>query len=230
MNTKFLIVGSYRSGTTLLNEALFNHPDLKVTFEAFHEDAKSGNVLWRDELGIELSKTQDFTKIVFDNFDGCKILYHQLPSSDPLWRFFLKSGVKVIHVVRDNIAEIVVSFLACHQNGIWQNRSGLDIQEKVKIAPEDLHNRIKSVESKMNDFTAILDGSLVIKYNTMVNHWQATVNKVCDYLNVSRLVLPQTTQKRTRPLDSVLSDIESHRVYFRGTPYYKFFSKPIPLM
>lgn len=34
---KYIVLGSWRTGSTVLHESLEKHPDIKITYEIFHE-------------------------------------------------------------------------------------------------------------------------------------------------------------------------------------------------
>lgn len=231
---KFIIVGCYRSGTTLLNEALFHHPNLTVTFEAFHENAIEGNVKWRKQPFGEI---REFIENTFKQYDGFKILYHQLPVDNEAWKHLLNPEIKVIHVIRKNIAETASSFMLCRKNGLWQNRGEFsDVETKITseemldIEPKVLEQKIKLIETKIEQFKRLLNDALIVDYGELVADWDNVIKSVCEFINVPCINLPKTTKKRTKPLKYVLKNYPSHLDYFKGTPYQGFFQKEIPMM
>ena len=140
--SKFIIVSSFRSGSTLLNEGLSQHPNLNVTYEILHENSSAGNVLWRNDFAVPFGLNEKFITAATNKFDGFKILYHQLGASHKLWDYFL-SNYKIIHLIRRNMAETIVSFISCRNTNIWQRRSpeSLDFSP-VKIEPLELFKKI----------------------------------------------------------------------------------------
>lgn len=225
--SKFIIVGSFRSGTTLLNESLASHPALSVTFEAFHENSLAGNVLWRDSAPVPFSKGRDFLDYVLSVYDGFKVLYHQLPPPNPLWDYIFKKNIKIIHVVRENLAEIVVSFMLCHKSGVWQNRDGCEpFEETIVIDPVIMEEKIASIEKSCNEFSCLFPLVYTVYYENMIKSWEETIRSTCDFLEIDYFPLPQITKKRTNKLKAVLANFKDHQAYFKATPYAKYFETP----
>ena len=67
--SKFIIVSSFRSGSTLLNEGLSQHPNLNVTYEILHENSSAGNVLWRNDFAVPFGLNEKFITAATNKFD-----------------------------------------------------------------------------------------------------------------------------------------------------------------
>lgn len=221
---KFIILGNARSGTTLLNEALAKHKSIRVTYEALHENAQEGAVSWRDNFDIPFAKNEEFLNALFKKFDGFKILYHQLNYDHLLWKYFEKNNIKKIHIIRKNLAEIAISLILCKKSNIWQKtKKDKELNETLLIEPAKLKADIIGIENYINLYLKFLPCDLIVYYEEMINDWDNTTGEICDLLKITRIQLPKTLFKRTQPLNSVLTNFDEHKEYFKNTPYEHFF-------
>ena len=228
MKPKFIIVGSQRTGTTLINESLSFHSELNVTFEALHEDPQKGNTAWRENYNFKNDK--DYIRHLFENYNGFKVLYHQLPTSHSLWKHI---DCQVVHVTRSNLAEIVVSRELCLRSNIWQNRTNKSFSkgnEPVFISPKSLEEKMNELEVKKLQFKKFLTqfDTKTVKYEEIIDNWDVFIESICKFLKIKNEKLPQTTKKRTKPLTKVLSNFDEHKSYFKGTSFEKFFQTDCP--
>lgn len=96
----FVIVGSYRSGSTFLQTLLDHHPRLRCAGEVFHP-----NPLVRKQaalyLGLPLFQGQSQYLGAITAQEGIKVTYPQLAQL-PNWRDQL-SGHRILHLIRNPI-------------------------------------------------------------------------------------------------------------------------------
>ena len=133
---KFVIVGTQRTGTTLIRTTLGNHPDIRCLGEVF----KLGKKPYREEggywkfsrrnLGTRIGaivaparSTNEFLNSLFDNSDaaavGFKLMLSHCEQRPYIWPILTDLGVMAIWVRRANALKTLVSRRTAAASGIY---------------------------------------------------------------------------------------------------------------
>src|SRR5262245_54207185 len=127
---KFIILCHPRTGSTLLIEALGNHPAIRQGMEIFNPilEGRATYVDWRKATLPELYGRRDsYTNAIgyldgqrfdlsllaqrfFRDFDGTKIMYDQLPLRSPVWPYLQSLDDLRVIILQRNYVESALSF------------------------------------------------------------------------------------------------------------------------
>ena len=269
---KYIVLGSWRTGSTVLHESLEKHPDIKIAYEIFHEESSvetSGmtdisdvmnNLFGKRKFDIEknpfyykhnklnhnvLSKlkgnylclNQPLHKIIdyiFDKFNAFKIIYAQLNIDDNIWNYLLSiKDLKVIHTVRQNYFDILVSVLFAYKTNIWQkteiNQKILD--KKIIIDRHFCDAFFNLTEFETEHYISFFSNhsNIIIDYNSLFS-WDSTIKKVQKFLDVRHIELPTKYYKRTdRKIKNLIENYKELSDYFKNTKWKNFFDGNILL-
>ncbi len=262
---KYIILGSYRSGTSTVNESLCQHPDLKAAYEILHpncydevggipnyrsvmkslygiEQFQVQKSIWKsrfyppdeDWIGIphwRLVENVDLKKLfdwVFERYNGFKVMYQQLDRSSPSWDYFLgMPELKVIHMVRRNYLESLVSYLLAHRTNVWNitPQEPKCSDEPLYLPPRCCRMYFEYMEFEIEHFTYLFEDHdcLTIEYETLFQ-WDHTINSVQEFLGVKPIKLPSKYAKRTdRSMQALISNFDELREKFKDTRWSHFF-------
>jgi LPS sulfotransferase NodH len=221
--TKFVIFTLPRTGSTLLSKSLNKHPEIFCDDEIFHfsfRDYFSAHQFrfWKIRF---LSKKVNYIinypgtffrlKNYLDEFytnapnedfkaRGFKLMFYQTKYTPGLLSYLKKNNVKVILLLRENILRNALSDLRARSTGIYHNESQI---EPVLSGLPKLHVNTGLLQKKMNSITdqnkkladVVKDmDHTKIRYEDFAD-WDNTMNRLTDFLNVSRQKLSAGTKK-----------------------------------
>ena len=216
--TKFIIYGSARTGTTICLSLLSKHPDLVAEHEilnAYHAQSKKDFNELYSTIGLSHTPPLFFPNRSIENvaaikcktanrkFYCFKLLSGQLEPEEE--RAFMHkriaSGWKVIHVRRDNLLEVAISYYIAFSN-LHDSSSWFGAKSKrTHIEPSGLIDLLNRFESELNEQTRTLENqphlSLVYENDYLDS---ARHQKVCDdifeYLGMPNSTVSSTLEKQ----------------------------------
>ncbi|MEH2069543.1 MAG: sulfotransferase [Nostoc sp.] len=241
---KFIIVGYSRTGSSLLQFALREHPEIEMYGElfSFKEEVRKntpvGNSSYLDGTDAAL-----FLKdTVFCERDrqkqksvGFKILYYQAREDNEArkaWKYLLsQKDIHVIHAIRQNLLECLISREVAMQTEQWL----LEKSSKTKfveIAPFRIEvERCKCFFESVFAWREWATRSfqdhpfMTVEYEADIClAYQETMNRIHDFLSVSPYHAPMPLQKQAqkKPRDQVCN-YDELKEYFQYTLFSEFF-------
>jgi hypothetical protein len=212
--TKFVIFTLPRTGSTLLSKTLNKHPEIFCDDEIFHfsfRDYFSVNqfrfikipflpkkinyVVNYPATYLRLPSFLDkyFTNKKGENCKaiGFKLMYYQTLYTPGLISYLKKNNVKIILLLRENILRNALSDLRARATGIYhhqddneEQRSGLS---KLNVDTDALKQKMNNIVRQNQKLEAIVKDMDYVKiyYEDFAN-WDVTINKIADFLDVSR--------------------------------------------
>src|SRR6478735_4733427 len=230
--TKFIIFTLPRTGSTLLSKSLNKHPEIFCDDEIFHfsfRDYFSPNQFRFIKIPF-LSKKLNylinypfilaripgflnkyFTNKKGENFKarGFKLMYYQTFYTPGLIKYLKKNDIKVILLLRENIFRNALSDLRARSTGIYHNQEDNEEQRlglsKLNVDTNVLKARMDNIvhqNKKLEDIVHDMD-YIKIRYEDFTD-WDGTMNKISDFLHVSRQPV-KAGAKKLNP--DVLSDM-----------------------
>jgi len=165
---KKLVVGtSPRTGSTLLVDSLWQHPEIVSAHEIFNPRVGDRPEGW----------------------NLCKV--HSVNVDDPqFWELLCDRGVTVLFLYREDIDRQLWSWGHALETGRWVMERD-DLRIKFEMPPRQWMLEMIELAEKVFRPRA----SMVLSYEKMVGNWDATVEKVLDLGNWSRTVLPMARRR-----------------------------------
>jgi LPS sulfotransferase NodH len=162
---KFILLGQGRSGSSLITEALAEHPDVRVAGEVFHADEKGRRLAFEGLNGdgpCGASEAQYYRdgadawefleRVVFRapspggvRAAGFKMFYlhaRRNPAEKRAWSYLIANDdVRVIHLIRENMLESYISLRVAFLTGEWERLKGTNTQRKeqplLRLEPKE---------------------------------------------------------------------------------------------
>ena len=134
---KFVLVGTQRSGTTLLSEYLASHPDIHMGRELFKVSGEGRNVdadSYRySERSVE-AFLDDFFARRLEGVRACgfKVMADQLQRYPAILEYIREQGIVCIYLERLNIVDTALSRLLARKRNVYHS------EEQRSFAPETL--------------------------------------------------------------------------------------------
>ncbi len=235
--TPFILSGSGRSGSSLLEHSLKQHPQIRMYGELLKNNSRfqiDGRRYLKGEDGASFLQYVFSTRYSGEvGGVGFKFFYNHAredPSATTVWRFIAENReVRIIWIKRNWFAQLV-SLVAATQSGVWwvQNRPGEDPPE---VPPFDLtmqrcERYFSNREKWTRQLTTEIQGHAVLKieYDDLCSSYFETIQDALDFLELSRIitVMPTKKQRLLEPHQQVLNYSEL-KSYFTGTRYEVLF-------
>jgi LPS sulfotransferase NodH len=216
---RFVAIAHARSGSTLLLNALREHPALRVYGELFQEEEEHrGHGCWEaGEIYVDgtdgpahledrIFRRRDDPELVAIGF---KLLYNQArePATRGVWRYLIdQPELRVIHLTRERPLEAFVSMCEAGSSGHWA--VGIDEEppppiQPIRIDPEECLAFLDSLYAHRAWVRHAFRRHEVLElsYERLVDDFDATLREVQVFLQVPPQPLPALLRRQgTRPL------------------------------
>lgn len=212
--TKFVILTLPRTGSTLLSKSLNRHPEIFCDDEIFHfsfRDYFSPNqfrflkirflpkkINYIINYPVTYLRLGDFLNKYFSNKSnenfkarGFKVMHYQTFYMPGLIDYLKKNDIKIILLLRENIFRNALSDMRARTTGVYHNQnenkevtSGLPKLNVDTIVLKNKMDHIVEQNKKLEQIAQHMD-YIKIRYEDFAD-WNNTMNKIFDFLNVSR--------------------------------------------
>jgi hypothetical protein len=265
--TSFFVLSAPRGGSTYLSGLLQSHPNIVCYNELFKRDKCHFNYpFFPDENDPEILQIRDhgpakfLNKFVFrnylDNFSavGFKMLYPQFLDSqfaDVKKQLLKNKKIKIIHLVRTNYLQRLVSQKTAETSGKWFQLDPVYLETLVKnelvkkeasVELAELKGKplqfnldfqetlafFEQSEKNLADMKYVIHGHpvLEISYESLTAHHSEECNRILDFLNTGKIPLYSRLKKQ---IDLKMSDIiinfETLKKSFSHTKWSFFFEE-----
>lgn len=245
----FIIVGMPRTGSTLLQTTLAQHPQIKMYGELFHKvkaEREGSHAINNDGSKTFFNEENDdaidfLRKNVWNeknskygavglklfgervNCVGTEKLYLRLKEAFP--------SLKFIHIERSDLLACWVSRAAAERTGQWVDSSIKDIAGNNKnvndlrvsadpIALESFFQSYIEVNSFLRSDFFPRANYLHVDYEQFSGAFEAVSMSIFDFLGLPRIsVQPAIRKQRQLSAQDQIQNIEDVRRYFMGTKY-----------
>jgi len=200
--TKFIITGQGRCGSNLLKFALKKHPHCSVIGEYFNKNVyddvfeEDGNV--RAEKYF--SNVQPKKRCI-----GFKIFAHQgtRRPAKSVWKFLSdpKNNVHVIHLLRSNRFERILSYEVARKTGAWlykEEKLHDYLSLKIKHSPrwwQKAFEKDKRIDKEVESFFQDVP-YLRLTYEDLSDDWDNCMAAIQKFLHLKVRPLPKTLKKQ----------------------------------
>ena len=216
--TKFVILTTQRSGSTVLTRTLDEHPEIFCAGEVFME-TKTGmhHPEWHfpewsiiSKKGSKLNKVVNYVnfklnavnhiKAFYANSQGAKakgfkLMYSHIKSAPFIWDYIRNNDIKVIVLIRENVFRMALSRYKMSKTGVAHSNTTVEkIKITVPVQPllqETL--RLEQVNEKIINLSA--DTNRILIYYRDFNEWNILLQRTFAFLNVSTAIFPPVLEK-----------------------------------
>jgi LPS sulfotransferase NodH len=242
---KFVIVGTARTGSTLLVNLLNAHSQALVFGELFRSQESIGwdvppFVGYQNSRLLALYRSDPLrfiAKGVFRRWPracvavGFKLFYYHARSASQsvVWDYLRENtDISILHIKRKNILEQYLSLRLAHQTNVWSSAFPLSHQpEPIKL---DVHacrqhfSWVRRLEQdcethfKSHNFRTVYYETLAADQNREMESIQKFLGLKPEQLGASM------ARQRTRPVSEAISNYDELRAAFAQTEWSAFFN------
>ena len=243
--TRFVLLSTQRTGSTWAIDMLNSHPRVVAYAELFMHDA-AGRPKWGGETDLVFWRTfveqhgysrgrlararllwryleRVYARRPGVDAAGFKLMYSQLRVSRPLVPALVLQRVRVIHLVRRNVLDVLVSRHAAAARGTHHARSEVG-SVRVRVPVDDLVRRIEEHEQSVADvrarFARLRLPWCEVAYEDLVADPEAGFAALFAYLWTEPLP-PSSGLTKLNPTEhaELIENYEDVRAALAGTPY-----------
>lgn len=231
---KFVLIGTQRSGTTLLTEYLASHPDVYMGRELFKMTGEGLNVDadgYRDvEMPVEAYLDAYYARRSKGVLAcGFKVMADQLQQFPEITAYLRRHGVLCLYLKRINVVETALSRLLARQRNVYHiDRETAFSPEKIDV--QALLNEVYRIEETYEYLrqTAADLPAKTLFYEALVKQKQPAMDDVSDFLGVKRTTgLSSRLQKiNSKDWPDVISNYDEVHAALSAAGYRRFIEKP----
>lgn len=242
---KVVIITNGRTGSNLLVSYLNSSPDVRAYGEVFGTYYLSSDFLMkrlRQPGGVvrhlremlRRSTTEKITavKMLYQHFDERFRKRQELPElSNVLPELQHDPEVKIIHLRRENLLDVVVSNMLAKQSGNYVGKS-YNI-EAITVPPRVCRRQFMAIEERENYFRQAFptERYLELTYEGLTEQPEETLAKVETFLGIENLEARSHIQKQNRASKiDVIANYDELHWFFRRSEYRRFFDASRPLI
>ena len=241
---KFVILGTARTGTTMLLSYLNSHPEILCLRGVFGATNKINFGKKYDNLPDECTdqklienrntKPREFIqKYVFKNYSenykavGLKYFYdhdrHLLNKNELIDYFTENNDIKFIHIKRDNLLAILYSYKRALSNQNWHLQEKTNFKTEIKI--KECENYFTEIKKQYKRFDKLFgDRIFSIVYEDFVKKPTKILQELQNFLNVSPKIQENGIKKNINlPLSQAIINYTELKTHFKNTEFEIFF-------
>ncbi len=213
--TNFIIFCIPRTGSTLLRSALDLHPNLTCAAEVFAVHCNNRPDAFQNLFEISVIKQEcgqtdhvlntvdldfrPYIDILFSSYNGFKLISSHIDLQSNAWEKLTQPHIKYIFLER-NTLDAFCSFKLAEASGVWHLTKGRspinDVQIELNL---ENYRWFESYYSSPYNYikNKISNEFIVIQYSDMVENWDETFAKLCNFLEIEKCVIEMPTAKRS---------------------------------
>ena len=254
----FLLVGTQRSGTTLVRTALGSHPEILSLGEVFYlnkalrgqgkhtigKDLSAGFSSWRElsyqtymestmprQLGHWLFRA-GMTRRYLDGLYatpgykaiGFNLMANQVRKFPAVLPYIIKSGIRVIHLLRENPFDILLSRLSMQARGYAHSASHAGNAVTVHVPTGNLVEQLRAIRDEGLQWKNIFESRapyMLVTYDRVVRDREAVSSELLTFLDVNPGVelKSELVKLNTAPVSDTVVNYEAVRACLQSTEF-----------
>jgi hypothetical protein len=225
---KFLILAQSRSGTQLLRALLHSHPDIHCDGELLHRNLQYTGFRWLREL-LRLYPEpllQHWQNKASAPVFGFNMMFYHMIFPKPTLLRLVNSNWHVIHLMREDLLQIALSFLIASRSGEWHREAGDRCpQHTFTITPAELERELIK-RSKWRAFEIELVNDIphreVLYERDLLDNgrWQSTCDAIFGELRVDSSPVSTSFRKSDRRgPGEIIENFTELQIWLRSSPY-----------
>lgn len=247
---KLIILSTHRSGSTWLLDMLRQHSRIQMYGEIFLDRPVKQNPLNPDLLPpvrfYEFNGGAAGFKKIFNTWSylskvdswrekgklvGYKVMYNHLENHEILLPLIILKRYKVLHLVRNNLLDTVVSHFFLQKTGVSNVLKGKDSnhQKTIHIPPHELLHRLRRQEAKINLYRRRLKNiplsSLEVSYENLRADTGKVMGKIMPFLGLDNEDSYENTEyvkMNKKPYQDRLENYQEIYDTLKDTSFFKF--------
>ena len=226
---KFLILAQSRSGTQLLRTLLHSHPDIHCDGELLHKNLEYTRFRWLRELSRVYPEPllQHWQNKKSAPVFGFNLMFYHMLLPKPTLRRLVNSNWHVIHLLREDLLQIALSYLIASRSGEWHRQAGGRAPEHTfTIAPAELERELIK-RSKWRAFEIELVRGIphqaVLYERDLLDseHWQSTCDAIFGELQVDSSPVSSSFRKSDhRGPEQIIENFSELRAWLLNSPFH----------
>lgn len=242
---QFIILGTARTGSTMLWSYLNSHPDIlclrgvygstsKINFGKFYgelpEEYHSSELIkLRNERPIEFLENyvwKEYSKPF--RAVGFKYFYDHdryLTNKNVLINYFTANrAVKFLHLKRDNLLATLFSYKRALTQQMW-TKTNSDFRTSISV--QECNDYFQQILDSQKLFDELFtERTLQLNYDNLLKATEQTLQKVLDFIGVKSVSLTTETNKnREAKLSDSITNYTELKTHFKSTYYAKYFNE-----
>jgi LPS sulfotransferase NodH len=216
--TEFIVLSSQRSGSTLLVKSLDTAPEIFCAGEIFHPGERTlhrefqfpylrpnGRLLARiTDRFLQSRRVERHLEHFFGSAGagvraaGFKLMVSQAEKFRATVSWLKRRRARVICLYRRNTFDTAMSyFLAAHTGRFHSDRPVVSGTAKLTVTTAEFRKYFQHCEK---DRARVLElqgslGGMLVAYEDLVEHWNASIGRIGEYLDVEGLSVPMALEK-----------------------------------
>jgi hypothetical protein len=241
----FIILGTARTGSTMLWSFLNSHPDIlclrgvygstnKINFGKFYgelpEEYNSSELInLRNERPIEFLENyvlKEYSKPF--KAVGFKYFYdhdrHLSNKEEVISYFKANKAIKFLHLKRDNLLATMFSYKRALAQQQW-SKANTDFRTSITVQEcNDYFQQILDNQERFDELFS--DRTLQVSYDNLLKATERTLQEVLDFVGVKTISLAtETNRNRETKLFDCITNYTELKTHFKSTDYAKYFNE-----
>lgn len=241
----FIILGTARTGSTMLWSYLNSHPDIlclrgvygstnKINFGKFYgelpEEYHSSELIkLRNERPIEFLENyvwKEYSKPF--KAVGLKYFYdhdrHLSNKEEVISYFRTNRAIKFLHLKRQNLLATMFSYKRALAQQQW-TKANTDFRTSITVQEcNDYYQQILDNQKLFDELFS--DRTLQVSYDNLLKATERTLQEVLDFIGVKPISLKTETNKnRETKLSDCITNYTELKTHFKSTDYAKYFNE-----
>ena len=247
MISRFIIISTQRTGSTLLRTSLDSHPDIRCHGEVFLPHYGGGQGYYKYVQQQPFGRLGNIIRrktTVFEYLDrlyaepghgaiGLKVMYGQLrvfPRYFPMILDYIREfDIGVIHHVRENPVLTLVSRYRLKESGVAHARTDREsqaAQKQVFVPVNRLIRNLDMLEKQKKRWREELGSvnHIEVTYENLTGGTEGESKRILRFLNVDDTITLESSLRRiaTRPLSQMVENFGDFRRVLQGTEYEQY--------
>ncbi len=237
---KFVLIGTARVGSTLLQAYLNQHPNIFCEGEIYNTDhlkiyGKKERLIQKlRNAPVQFVKEYGFPK--HENkiqSAGFKLFYEHFRDkrTKKVWDFLAeKKDLKIIHLKRENVLRSLVSLKIAYKTNEWRSfEEKEDENKEIILTKEECLERFNFLEQneKFVDNHFSKQPILKLKYKDLVRKKQKAMADIYSFLDTEVIEVAEAAIKRQNPepLHKLIANFDELKDDFKNSIYIKHFQE-----
>lgn len=221
--TRFIILTRSRSGSNLLWSYLRRHPNIHIEGEILaHRKGRHVEVYLDRFFGYQPRRIRA---------SGFKIFYYHPmdDNSGEVWEALAGiKDLKVIHLKRDNLLEVQVSWKKAMLSDQWVAGTGGPAPARIRLDPRECEEAFRRTLAWQKQAGERFAGQEVMEltYEDFIRDPSGQLDAVQEFLQVAvRKLGTEMKKQQKKPVREVVSNYEEIRNHFKDSPWHRFFEQ-----
>ncbi len=245
---RFIVAGTQRTGTSLINQSIRSHPNIVSFSEVFLFRQRRGllyksmgknmegsyrQYLDEDCYTRHLSHIFSRRQIVYKYLDqlyrqesadavGFKFMIDQAKQFPEVVSYIQEKKIKVLHVIRENLLKTLVSRTAAKTRNMYHTADEVEVN-KVVIPTSRLIDSLDRIQREIDGWKELSYNTpyLPVTYESFTREREPEVLRILDFLEVSSVENLTSSLQKINPdnLSEVILNFEEVKRVLSGTKH-----------